>query len=101
LEFFLTVFYQSIHLKAYIVYFYFKSNKISHNGLPFFKSQKELDDLETDISILEEQKLRLTDELTSGVTDYNEIQRLSDELKKITDDLDTKSMRWLEIQEEV
>jgi ABC transport system ATP-binding/permease protein len=66
-----------------------------------FKSQKELDDLETDISILEEQKLRLTDELTSGVTDYNEIQRLSDELKKITDDLDTKSMRWLEIQEEV
>jgi ATP-binding cassette subfamily F protein uup len=66
-----------------------------------FKSQKELDDLETDISILEEKKLRITDELTSGVTDYNEIQRLSDELKKITDDLDTKSMRWLEIQEEV
>jgi ATP-binding cassette subfamily F protein uup len=66
-----------------------------------FKSQKELDDLETDISILEEKKLRITDELTSGVTDYNEIQRLSDELKKITDDIDTKSMRWLEIQEEV
>ena len=66
-----------------------------------FKSQKELDDLETDISILEEQKLRLSDELASGVTDYNEIQRLSEALKKISEELDVKSMRWLEIQEEV
>jgi ABC transport system ATP-binding/permease protein len=65
-----------------------------------FKEQKELDDLETDIANLEERKLRLEDELTSGVTDYNEIQRLSDELKTLGEELDVKTMRWLEIQEE-
>ncbi|HOZ87790.1 MAG TPA: ABC-F family ATP-binding cassette domain-containing protein, partial [Bacteroidia bacterium] len=65
-----------------------------------FKEQKELDDLETDIANLEERKLRLEDELTSGVTDYNEIQRLSDELKTLGEELDVKTMRWLEIQDE-
>lgn len=66
-----------------------------------FKMQRELEELEIDIPLLEERKLRLEDELASGVTDYNEIQRLSDELKKLNDDLDTKSTRWLEIQEEL
>jgi len=34
-------------------------------------------------------------------TDYNEIQKLSDELKSLSNTLDEKSMRWLEIQEEI
>jgi len=66
-----------------------------------FKVQRELEELETDIPLLEERKLRLEDELASGVTDYNEIQRLSDELKTLNEDLDAKSTRWLEIQDEL
>ena len=61
--------------------------------------KKELEDLETDISGLEEKKLRLEDELASGVTDYNEIQRISDALKELSEELEEKTMRWLELQD--
>jgi len=42
----------------------------------------------------------MEDELASGLTDYNEIQKLSDALKALTEELEGKSMRWLEIQDE-
>jgi ATP-binding cassette subfamily F protein uup len=62
--------------------------------------QKELDDLESEIAELEEKKLNLENELIGGVTDYDEIQKISETLKIIAEDLDEKSMRWMEIQEE-
>jgi len=73
---------------------------VSTKKLPF-KLQRELEELETEIPVLEEKKLRLEDELASGLTDYNEIQKLSDELKALTEELEKKSMRWLEIQDEM
>ncbi|WP_317899253.1 ABC-F family ATP-binding cassette domain-containing protein [Aurantibacillus circumpalustris] len=66
-----------------------------------FKVQHELDELEIEIPILEEKKLRINEELAGGVTDYNEIQKLTEDLKKLTEELDQKSIRWLEIQEEL
>ena len=66
-----------------------------------FKLQRELEDLEKEIPEMEAKKLRLEDELASGISDYNEIQKLSDELKALTEELDQKSIRWLEIQEEL
>jgi len=65
-----------------------------------FKLQRELEELEIGIPALEEKKLRLEDELASGLSDYNEIQLRTEELKTLTYELDQKSMRWLEIQEE-
>lgn len=66
-----------------------------------FKLQRELEELEIDIPILEERKMRLNDELASGLTDYNEVQQRTEELKAVTEELDKKSIRWLEIQEEM
>ena len=66
-----------------------------------FKLQRELEELETDIAMLEEKKLRLEDELASGLSDYNEVQQRTEDLKATTEGLDEKSMRWLEIQEEM
>lgn len=66
-----------------------------------FKLQRELEDLEKEIPEMEAKKLRLEDELASGISDYNEIQKLSDELKALTEELDQKSIRWLELQEEL
>lgn len=65
-----------------------------------FKVQRELDELEKAIPALEEKKKKLENELSSGITDYAQIQKLSDELKSLNETLDAKSMRWLEIQEE-
>ncbi len=66
-----------------------------------FKVQRELEELEKEIPMLEEKKLRIEGQLASGITDYNEIQKLSTELQSIKDALDEKSMRWLEIQDEM
>ncbi|MBL7912319.1 MAG: ABC-F family ATP-binding cassette domain-containing protein [Bacteroidia bacterium] len=66
-----------------------------------YKTQRELEILEKEIPTLEEKKKQLEEKLASGITDYNEIQKISNELKALAKDLDEKSMRWLEIQEEV
>jgi ATP-binding cassette subfamily F protein uup len=66
-----------------------------------YKTQRELELLEAEMPKLEEKKLDLENKLASGITDYNEIQKLSDELKSLAKSLDEKSTRWLEIQEEV
>jgi len=66
-----------------------------------FKTKHELEQLDKDIPQLEKQKLELENKLAGGLTDFNEIQKISNELKMVSDSLDEKSMRWLEIQEEL
>lgn len=66
-----------------------------------FKLQHQLEELEKQIPALEVKKIKLEKELASGITDYNTIQKLSDELKSLSEELEEKSMRWLEIQEEM
>ncbi len=66
-----------------------------------YKTQRELDELELEIPKLEKQKQELELQLASGITDYNQIQQLSDEAKRINELLDQKSTRWLEIQVEI
>lgn len=65
-----------------------------------YKTQRELDELESEIPKLENKKVELETQLASGISDYTEIQKLTDEIKKVSSALDEKSMRWLEIQEE-
>ncbi len=64
-----------------------------------FKLQHELTELEKALPLLEEKKKVLEAKLAEGLTDYAEIQRLGDELKEVSNELDEKGMRWLEIQE--
>jgi len=66
-----------------------------------YKTQRELEEIEKELPNLEDKKRALELQLASGMTDYNEIQNLSDELKVITAMLDEKTLRWLEIQEEL
>ena len=66
-----------------------------------YKTQRELEELEKDIAICETKKKALEERLAGAGNDYNEIQKLSDELKSVSAALDEKSMRWLEIQEEI
>lgn len=66
-----------------------------------YKTQRELEELEKAMPVLEEKKKVLENELASGITDFQKIQELSAQLQKVSDELDEKSMRWLEIQEEL
>ncbi len=64
-----------------------------------FKEKQELDNLPSEINKLEEKKLALTNLLNSGTTDHKQLQQWADEVKQITDLLDEKTMRWMELSE--
>jgi ABC transport system ATP-binding/permease protein len=66
-----------------------------------YKTQRELQDLEVEIPHLELKKKELENRLAEGLSDYNEIQKISEEVSKVSQELDAKSTRWLEIQEEL
>ena len=66
-----------------------------------YKTQRELQELELEIPHLELKKKELEIRFTSGLSNYTEIQKLSEEISNVTAQLDEKSTRWLEIQEEL
>jgi ATP-binding cassette subfamily F protein uup len=64
-----------------------------------FNEKKELDQLEKDIESLESEKATINDELNSGTLDSNQLQEKSHRYGAITDLLEEKEMRWLELSE--
>lgn len=64
-----------------------------------YKEKYEFEQLEKDIPELENKKAKLSDMLNSGITDHVELMRITGELQTISDELDEKGMRWLELSE--
>ena len=64
-----------------------------------FKEKQELKQLETDIEKLESEKKAIEDALCSGALSVDELTEKSKRLPLLTDELDEKSMRWLELSE--
>lgn len=65
-----------------------------------YKTQRELEDLEKQIPLLEKQKADLEQAIVDCGSDYQKASELTAKLKELSTTLDEKSMRWLEIQEE-
>ena len=63
-----------------------------------FKEQKEYDDLGKNIEQLEAKKEALTEQLNGGGS-YEDLAKWAKEIEKLTDELDEKELRWLEISE--
>ena len=70
-----------------------KPNKLS------FKEKREMEQLETDIERLEAEKKNIECQLSGGDISVDRIVELSKRLPELNDELDTKSMRWLELGE--
>jgi ATP-binding cassette subfamily F protein uup len=68
---------------------------------PSFKEVHEFNQLDAEIPKLEEKVQQLTNELNSGIADHVELNRLGEELKKLSDSLEEKTMRWLELSEKI
>ena len=64
-----------------------------------FKERREYEQLEKDIAVLEAEKKQIEEALCGGTTSVDEITRLSKRLPVLNDELDEKSMRWLELAE--
>lgn len=63
-----------------------------------FKEQKELEQIEKEMPILEERRNGILEKLNNE-TDYNIISELSKDLEETSEKLENYEMRWLELQE--
>lgn len=70
-----------------------KTNKVS------YKDKFEYEQLEKDIEILEKQKQELENELQKEGLSFDDINTKSEELGRIIQSLDDKTLRWLELDE--
>ena len=64
-----------------------------------FKERQEFEQLEKDIETLEQEKTDIETALSSGTISVDEITLMSKRLPLLNDELDEKSMRWLELSE--
>ena len=64
-----------------------------------FNEKKELEQLEKDIESLELEKASISEELNSGTLSNSELHDKSNRFGEITDMLEEKEMRWLELSE--
>ena len=64
-----------------------------------YKEKREMEQLEKDIAALEEEQHQLEEALCSGTLSIDELTEKSKRLPLLKDELDEKSMRWLELSE--
>jgi len=75
-----------------------KPAKVKERKLTF-NEKKELEQLEKDIEALENEKSQINDDLNSGVLTSSELQEKSTRFSVITELLEEKELRWLELSE--
>ena len=64
-----------------------------------FNEKREFEQLEKEIPKLEQQKAALNEKLASGHLEFQELQEISLTIGKISQELEEKEMRWLELSE--
>ncbi len=64
-----------------------------------FKEKREFDTLELEIPQLEEEKAKIEEELSSGMLSTDELLEKSNRISILIDEIDEKTMRWLELSE--
>ena len=64
-----------------------------------FKEQKELSEIEQTISENEQEIARLTEQLNSGDQDHAELAAIAKQIQELTNTIDEKSLKWLELSE--
>ncbi len=66
-----------------------------------YKEQKEYEALEREIEELESEKSELESEISTGITDYEKLQEISNRIALIISHIDEKTMRWIELSEKM
>ena len=66
-----------------------------------FNEKREFDLLTKDLEKLNKEKEQLALQLSAGNLEYQQLQELSAQLKHVSDQIDKKEMRWLELSEMV
>ena len=64
-----------------------------------FKEKREFELLEKELARLTKEKEQLTQKLSGGQVPYDELQQYSKKILEVTQELDEKELRWLELSE--
>ena len=77
-----------------------KEDKNSKSKTKFsYKEKLEFEQLEKDLELLEVKKEELGKLLNETIADHEELMKITKEFGKVTQELDTKTDRWLELSE--
>jgi len=76
-----------------------KEAKRSEKKKLTFKEKLEYENLEKEIGNLETEKLELDQFIHSGITDYESLQQKTERLGFVMNQIDEKTMRWMELDE--
>jgi ABC transport system ATP-binding/permease protein len=68
---------------------------------PSFKETHEFEQIEKELPKLEERIAVLAAEMNSGISDHVRLKEISEEVKTLTETLEQKTMRWLELAEKM
>lgn len=64
-----------------------------------FKEKQEFDKLQQEIDSLEKQKAAIARRFAEGTSDHQQLEQWSKEIKQISDAIDEKTLRWLQLSE--
>jgi len=64
-----------------------------------FKDKREYDQLEKDLAALEAEKVTITESMMDPNLNYDQVTQLSNKMVRITQQLEEKELRWLELSE--
>ncbi len=64
-----------------------------------FKEKQEFEGLQKEIQSLEGKKDQLSNTLNSGTTDHVKLQELATQIQEVTNQIESKTFRWLELAE--
>lgn len=64
-----------------------------------YKEQREFEQIEKDLPKLEQEKADLTEKMTNPDLPYEELEAVSKRMQELTEELEEKELRWLELSE--
>lgn len=64
-----------------------------------FKDKQEFEKLQVEIAALEKKKSSITEAFAKPSADHHHLEKLSKEIKEISEAIDEKTLRWLELSE--
>ncbi|MCC6289410.1 MAG: ABC-F family ATP-binding cassette domain-containing protein [Chitinophagaceae bacterium] len=64
-----------------------------------YKEKREFEILQKEITILENEKTEISRQLNEGTLPYDQLQKFSQRIGELSEQLDEKEMRWLELSE--
>jgi ABC transport system ATP-binding/permease protein len=64
-----------------------------------FKEKQEYENLHAEIQKLEQQKSNLEAQISSGVTDHQQLRAWASEIQKLSSLIDEKTLRWMDLSE--